>query len=155
MKQSTRIIKKILDDFRCENIINETFQKKENSTFIILNFEFEKFYKYNLSVSDFFKKLTNNKNSLNGRFNNREWWSSLSIDSKNQGFYRYNITHNFVDIVILINSDKKMNELELKSRIKKIIPKFNIEITENNEFTFNQVFNDILSLESGFSLFGT
>ena len=154
MRKTTRIIKKILDEFKSESIINESFINKENSIIISLNFEFKDFYKFNSSVSDFFKKLTNNKNSLTGRMNNREWWLSLSNKRNNEGFYRFNITHNFVRIIIFLTTDKKVNEIELKSRINKITPRFTIEIKKNNKLNFNEFLGDIVSLESGFSLFG-
>ena len=154
MRKTTKVIKKILDDFKTERIISESLVSNDNSIIISLNFEFEDFYKFNLSVSDFFKKLTNNKNTLKGCKNNREWWLSLSNGKSNEGFYRFNITHNSVRIIIFLTTDKRVNEIELKSRIKKITPRFTIEIKKNNELNFDEFLGDIVSLESGFSLFG-
>ena len=154
MRKTTRLIKKILDDYNSEKIISENLSKNKNSVILNLTFDFDTFYRYNLSVSNFFKKLTNNKNSLAGRYNNREWWGSLSLDSKNNGFYRYNITQEFVQIIIFITTDNKINELELKFRIKKIIPKFKLQILENTDINLNEFLGDVFSLESGFSVFG-
>ena len=154
MRRTTRLIKNILDDYNSEKIITENLSKNKNSIILNLMFDFDDFYKYNLSVSHFFKKLTNNKNSLQGKHNNREWWGSLSFDGKNNGFYRYNITRDFVRIIIFITTDEKINELELKFRIKKITPKFNLQILENNDINLNEFLGDIFSLESGFSVFG-
>jgi hypothetical protein len=155
MRKTTRIIKTILDDYNNrEKIISENQSKNKNSIILNLTFDFDTFYKYNLSVSNFFKKLTNNKNTLAGKYNNREWWGSLSIDGKNDGFYRYNITQEFVRIIIFITTDNKINELELKFRIKKIIPKFNLQVFENTNINLNEFLGDVFSLESGFSVFG-
>jgi len=154
MRKTTRLIKKILDEYNSEKIITENLSKNKNSVILNLTFDFDVFYKYNLSVSNFFKKLTNNKNSLEGRYNNREWWGSLSMDGKNDGFYRYNITKEFVRIIIFISTDSKINELELKFRIKKIIPNFKLQVLENSDINLNEFLGDVFSLESGFSVFG-
>ena len=154
MRKTTRLIKKILDEYNSEKIITENLSKNKNSVILNLTFDFDTFYKYNLSVSNFFKKLTNNKNSLAGRYNNREWWGSLSMDGKNDGFYRYNITQEFVRIIIFISTDSKINELELKFRIKKIIPNFKLQVLENSDINLNEFLGDVFSLESGFSVFG-
>jgi hypothetical protein len=154
MRKTTRLIKKILDEYNSEKIITENLSKNKNSVILNLTFDFDTFYKYNMSVSNFFKKLTNNKNSLEGRYNNREWWGSLSIDGKNDGFYRYNITQEFVRIIIFISTDAKINELELKFRIKKIIPNFKLQVLENSDINLNEFLGDVFSLESGFSVFG-
>ena len=154
MRKTTRLIKKILDEYNSEKIISENLSKNKNSVILNLTFDFDAFYKYNLSVSNFFKKLTNNKNSLAGRYNNREWWGSLSMDGKNDGFYRYNITQEFVRIIIFISTDSKINELELKFRIKKIIPNFKLQVLENSDINLNEFLGDVFSLESGFSVFG-
>jgi hypothetical protein len=154
MRKTTKYIKKILDDYNSEQIINENLLQNKNSVILNLTFDFDTFYRYNLSVSNFFKKLTNNKNSLAGRYNNRDWWSSLSEDGKNDGFYRYNITKDFVKIIIFITTDEKINELELKFRIKKIIPNFKLQIVENSDINLNEFMGDVFSLESGFSIFG-
>lgn len=154
MKKTTRLIKQILNDVSSEKIIQENLSKNKNSVIINLIFEFDDFYKYNVSVSDFFKKLTNNKNTLQGKHNNRDWWGSLSFDGKNDGFYRYNITNEFVRVIIFLTSDQKINELELRFRIKKIIPKFKLQLLENNEINLDEFLGDVFSLESGFSVFG-
>ena len=154
MRKTTKYIKKILDDYNSEQIINENLLQNKNSIILNLTFDFDTFYRYNLSVSNFFKKLTNNKNSLAGRYNNRDWWSSLSEEGKNDGFYRYNITKDFVKIIIFITTDEKINELELKFRIKKIIPNFKLQIVENSDINLNEFMGDVFSLESGFSIFG-
>jgi hypothetical protein len=154
MRKTTRVIKNILDDFKTEHLIKENLSKNKNSLILNLTFDFDEFYKYNHSVSNFFKKLTNNKNTLEGKYNNREWWSSLTLDGKNDGFYRYNITNEFVKIIIFLTVDKKINELELRFRIKKIIPKFKLQILENNDINLNEFLGDVFSLESGFSVFG-
>jgi len=153
-EKTTRLIKKILDDVSSEKFIQENLSKNKNSVIINLTFDFDDFYKYNVSVSHFFKKLTNNKNNLQGKYNNRDWWGSLSFDGKNDGFYRYNITRDYVRIIIFLTSDNKINELELRFRIKKITPKFKLQLLENNDINLNEFLGDVFSLESGFSIFG-
>ncbi len=81
------------------------------------------------SPSGFYKLLSNSKSSLPNGLTNRMWWKSL----KPSGFYKYKINRDFVDIMMIISSEKIISELELKSRIKKIGIPLQIDIFNNSD----------------------
>jgi hypothetical protein len=81
---------------------------------------------------------------------NREWFKSLDVD----GFYRYNITRDIVELTMVISTSKKLNELEFKSRVRKILKPLNIVISYNDNYLLNKKFIDVFSIETGMALFG-
>lgn len=123
---------------------------KRNDIIIVLTFSFDTFYKRCFSVSNFFKILTNGKNTLTGMKSNREWFKSLEVD----GFYRYNITRDIVELTMVISTAKKINEVEFKSRVRKIVKPMNIVISYNDKYLLNKKFIDVFSIETGMALFG-
>ena len=123
---------------------------KRNDIIIVLTFSFDTFYKRCYSISNFFKILTNGKNTLTGMKSNREWFKSLDVD----GFYRYNITRDIVELIMVISTSKKLNEVEFKSRVRKIVKPMNIVISYNDKYLLNKKFIDVFSIETGMALFG-
>ena len=123
---------------------------KRNDIIIVLTFSFDTFYKRCYSISNFFKILTNGKNTLTGMKSNREWFKSLDVD----GFYRYNITRDIVELIMVISTSKKLNEVEFKSRVRKIVKPMNIVISYNDKYQLNKKFIDVFSIETGMALFG-
>lgn len=123
---------------------------KRNDIIIVLTFSFDTFYKRCYSISNFFKILTNGKNTLTGMKSNREWFKSLDVD----GFYRYNITRDIVELTMVISTSKKINEVEFKSRVRKIVKPMNIVISYNDKYLLNKKFIDVFSIETGMALFG-
>jgi hypothetical protein len=84
----------------------------------------ENFLKKIRTPSNFYKSVSNSKQTLPNGVTNRKWWNNLKPD----GFYKYKITQNYTDITMVIKSDKLVNELELKMRLKKIGNPINIEV---------------------------
>lgn len=81
---------------------------------------------------------------------NREWFKSLHSN----GFYRYVITHDIVEITIVFRTEEKIDEDEFKTRVEKIIKPLDIVVGYNNKYLFDKKFIDVLSLETGMELFG-
>ena len=148
MKSTTKKIELLVKEINQLDTANKN--DKRNDIIIVLTFSFDTFYKRCFSVSNFFKILTNGKNTLTGMKSNREWFKSLDVD----GFYRYNITRDIVELIMVISTSKKMNELEFKSRVRKIIKPLNVVISYNDNYLLNKKFIDVFSIETGMALFG-
>ena len=52
------------------------------------------------------------------------------------------------------STSKKMNELEFRSRVRKIIKPLNVVISYNDNYLLNKKFIDVFSIETGMALFG-
>ena len=148
MKNTTKKIELLVNEINKLDTPKEIAE--QNNIIIVLTFSFETFYKRCYSISNFFKILTNGKNTLSGMKCNRDWFKSLGVD----GFYRYNITRDIVELTMVISTTKKMNELEFKSRVVKIAKPLNIVIGYNDKYLLNKKFIDVVSLETGMALFG-
>ncbi len=148
MKNTTKKIELLVNEI---NQLNEkNSQTQRNDIIIVLTFSFDTFFRRCSSISNFFKILTNGKNTLTGMRCNRDWFKSLDVD----GFYRYNITRDIVELIMVITTSKKINELEFKSRVAKIAKPLNIVIGYNDKYLLNKKFIDVFSLETGMALFG-
>lgn len=103
------------------------------------------------SVSNLYKILSNGKNTLLGLGTNRDFWGKNNCE----GIYFYEYTMNDIDVMFFISSEKKVNQLELKSRINKILKPTLMEVITNDTSVFSNYFNDKSVLESGFQFFGS
>ena len=144
---------------RIQSILNEYVEEKnekeQNSEFefkyiMTISTSSSTFYKKNKSMSDFYKKLSNSKIGLCGNKNNREWWNNYEPN----GFYFYSESNDFVEIKMLIQTHKKMNEIEFKARVKKLIYPCQIEISLNDKLKFEKTFSEIFRINSGMQVFG-
>ena len=110
-------------------VLNE-FKKQQdeiNSKYwysITITFATETFYRKLNGVSSFYKKLANSKAKLLGLPSNREWWKSL----RPSGFYDFTPKKDVVVLSYVIETKSKLNQLEFKSRVKKIVPFIEISI---------------------------
>jgi len=98
-----------------------------------------------------FKILSNGKNTLMGMGTNRDFWSR----HKCNGLYFTEIRKDTIDLFFLISSERRINELEIKSRITKILKPATMEITYNDPLVFKEYFTDDIVFESGFQFFGS
>ena len=108
---------------------------KNHLTIFRVKYLTENFLKKIKTPSNFYKSVSNSKQTLpNGR-TNRMWWKNLKPD----GYYKYKINQSYTEITMVIKSEKLVNELELKMRLKKIgnpidvevyRPDNNVELTE-------------------------
>ena len=108
------------------------------------------FYKQNKSMSEFYKKLSNSKVGLRGNKNNREWWNYYEPN----GFYFFSESNEVVEVKMMLQTHKKLNELEFKSRVKRLLYPCQIEISLNDKLKFETTFSEIFRVNSGMQVFG-
>ena len=134
-----------------EDILSNVHLKDESKNYYVIHLTFEKlsFFKKHKSISNFFKVLTNGKNSLGTLGTNRNWWSNV----KGSGFYRVDTTSTTINMVIYLESIIKINEIEFRYRVKKITPSVVINFMENCSYYVDEN-HDRLVGESTLELFG-
>ncbi len=144
MNKLTQRIKSVLDEKKSEKT------RKNDYCIIQLTFDIEDFYRKCDTIGEFLKKLRNNKNSLSPNLpNNRVFFK---IIGKN-GLYHSTIYTDKVEINIFLELNKKFNELEMKSRISKIIKPTKIEISFNDDEILKQTFKSNFVVSS-WGIFG-
>ena len=147
MNKINQRIKSILEEIKKEQGVKT---KKKYYCIIQLTFDIKDFYRKCDTIGEFLKKLRNNKNSLSPNLpNNRVFFN---IIGKN-GLYHSNIHTDKVEINIFLELNKKFNELEMKSRISKIIKPSKIEISFNDDEILKQTFKSNFVVSS-WGLFG-
>lgn len=121
---------------RIKSLLNEYKEQQENKHWyaITITFSTETFYRFVYSVSEFYKKISNSKTSLPGNPTNREWWQKLDPN----GFYDFTPNKETIVLSFIMETKVKLNETELKARVKKIVPylDINIKTKEQDEFEF-------------------
>ena len=118
-------IKSILNELKEQQGINQ----RKHWYVVTITYSTETFYRHLNSVSEFYKRLSNSKTSLTGNPSNRDWWKDLSPN----GFYDFTPNKDVAVLSFVLETKKKINELELKSRIKKIAPYLEIYIGNKNQ----------------------
>jgi hypothetical protein len=130
----------------------ENYQKdKTNSNFVlaVISYKTQDFFKYNRSISKFYQKLTNSKSAVS-KLTNREWFKNIE-----NGFYKYQVTPDTTIIYLAFEPIKKLKELDLKTRIKKIKPfPESIFIGINDFQLLNRYFIKFFDYNSGVEVFG-
>jgi hypothetical protein len=122
---------------------------KLNIVLIILKYKTEDFFKYNKSISKFYQKLSNSKSAV-GKISNRKWFEKID-----NGFYKYSVTPDTTTLYIAMESKKKLNELDLKMRIKKIKPNpIEMEVGFNDFELLEKYFFNLFDYNSGIEVFG-
>ena len=119
---------------KIKSILKELKEQQEiNSTklwyVVTITFSTETFYRSLRSVSEFYQKISNSKATLVGHPSNREWWKDLNPS----GFYDFTPNKDITVLSFVLVTKKKINELELKSRIKKIAPYLEIFIVNKSQ----------------------
>lgn len=142
MTKKEERIKVILDNYKN----NKT---KPDFVLIVLNYKTSGFFKYNQSISKFYQKITNSKSAV-GKLSNREWFKNIK-----NGFYKYQVNPETTTIYLAFEPKKQINELDLKTRIKKIkpFPDF-IEIGLNDFELLEKYFFNLFDYNSGVEVFG-
>lgn len=127
----------------------ESIVLNKNKLVIELKFDRNYFDTHIKSPSNFYKILSNSKSSLpNGR-TNRNWWKSI----KPSGFYKYKSDSDFTEIILILTSERQINELELKCRIKKIGTPIHFNVTYDNTDLFT-ILSDKNKNREGIEKFG-
>lgn len=91
---------------------------------ISIAFENSTYFRRLNNINDLYVRLSNSKSSLTSLLNNRFWWKKLMPS----GIYHPILTDDNLVINFIMTTDSKINELELKSRVKKICPYVSIKI---------------------------
>lgn len=121
---------------RIKSLLNEYKEQQSNRFWytITITFSTESFYRFVYSISEFYKRLSNSKTALPGNPTNREWWQKLDPN----GFYDFTPNKETIVLSFVMETKVKLNETELKARIKKIVPylDINIKTKEQDEFEF-------------------
>ena len=142
MTKKEERIKVILENYKNKNI-------KHDFVLIVLHYKTSEFFKYNLSISKFYQKITNSKSAV-GKLSNRDWFKNIK-----NGFYKYQVSPETTTIYISLEPKKTINELDLKTRIKKIKPFADvIEIGLNDFDLLNKYFFNLFDYNSGVEVFG-
>ena len=109
MTKKEEIIKVILENYKNKDT-------KADFVLIVLTYKTSEFFKYNQSISKFYQKITNSKSAV-GKLSNRDWFKNIS-----NGFYKYQVNPEITTIYLAFEPKKQINELDLKTRIKKVKP---------------------------------
>jgi hypothetical protein len=121
---------------RIKSLLNEIKEQQNGQSkhwyVITITYSTETFYRRLNSVSDFYKRLSNSKATLVGHPSNREFWKELDPS----GFYDFTPNKDIVVLSLVLETKKKINELEFKSRIKKIAPYIEIYIGAKTQKDF-------------------
>lgn len=141
-KKQTEIIKVLV-----ENLKNSKNDKP--FTLVILDYDSKEFFDKNFSISKWFQKLSNSK-STTSRITNREWFKNVA-----SGFYKYSITPDRTQLILVLTTYKPILELDLKVRIQKIKPSpINMVIGIEDWELFNQYFRTLFDIRTGTETFG-
>ena len=142
MTKKEERIKVILDNYKNKNT-------KPDFVLIVLHYKTSEFFKYNLTISKFYQKITNSKSSV-GKLSNREWFKNIR-----NGFYKYQVSPETTTIYLAFEPKKQINELDLKTRIKKVKPFPDvIEIGLNDFDLLDKYFFNLFDYNSGVEVFG-
>ena len=142
MKIKEERIKVILDDYKNN-------PDKSNFVLIVLNYNTQDFFKYNKSISKYYQKLTNSKSAV-GRLSNREWFKNID-----NGFYKFDENPEKTTVYICLEPIRKLSELDLKTRIRKIKPyPVVMEIGFNDYDLLNKYYFNLFDYKSGVEVFG-
>jgi hypothetical protein len=135
-------IKVILDDYKNN-------PEKSNFVLIVLKYNTQDFFKYNKSISKFYQKLTNSKSAV-GNLSNREWFKNIE-----NGFYKFDENPDQIIVYICFQPKRKLSELDLKTRVKKIKPyPVEMEIGFNNYDLLNKYYFNLFDYKWGVEVFG-
>ena len=142
MTKKEERIKVILDNYKNKDT-------KADFVLIVLNYKTSEFFKYNLTISKFYQKITNSKSAV-GKLSNREWFKNIR-----NGFYKYQVSPETTTIYLAFEPKKQINELDLKTRIKKIKPfPDEIEIGVNDFELLDKYFYSLFDYNTGVEVFG-
>lgn len=125
---------------RIKSLLNEYKEQQLNKHWYVIRITFstDTFYRRVISVSYLYKKLSNSKTRLTGNTSNRDWWKKLSP----KGFYDFKPNNKTIQITFVMETKSKLNELEFKARVKKIIPylEIGIKTKDQKDFEFELAF---------------
>jgi hypothetical protein len=86
--------------------------------FISIVFENSTYFRKLNAINNFYVRLSNSKANLTGLTSNRNWWKRIAPT----GIYEPILTENNLVLNFIMTTETLINELEFKSRVKKICP---------------------------------
>ena len=92
---------------------------------ILIVFDNSTYFRRLNNINDIYKRLSNSKSSITGHPNNRFWWKKIMPS----GIYETVLTDEHLVLNFIMTTNSKLNELEFKSRVKKICPYVSIKIS--------------------------
>jgi hypothetical protein len=103
------------------------------------------------NINDIYKRLSNSKSSITGHPNNRLWWKKIMPS----GIYEPVLTEEHLVLNFIMTTNSKLNELELKSRVKKICPYVSIKISYQEKVELDKLSSsNYFSYRQNIELFG-
>lgn len=142
MTKKEERIKVILNNYKFKDT-------KADFVLIVLTYKTSEFFKYNRTISKFYQKLTNSKSAV-GKLSNREWFKNIK-----NGFYKFQVNPETTTIYISLEPKKLINELDLKTRIKKIKPfPDKIYVGINDFDLLEKYFFNLFDYNTGVEVFG-
>jgi hypothetical protein len=118
---------------------------------ISIEFENSTYFKKLNAINNFYVKLSNSKANLMGLTSNRNWWKRLAPT----GIYEPILTENNLVLNFIMTTEALINELEFKSRVKKICPYVSIKIGYREREELEKIkSNNYFSYQQNIELFG-
>jgi hypothetical protein len=103
------------------------------------------------NINDIYKRLSNSKSSITGHPNNRFWWKKIMPS----GIYETVLTDEHLVLNFIMTTKSKLNDLELKSRVKKICPYVSIKISYQGKEELDKLSSsNYFSYRQNIELFG-
>jgi hypothetical protein len=125
---------------RIKSLLSEYREQQSNRYWytITITFSTETFYRRVNSISELYKRLSNSKTALPGNPTNRTWWQKLDPN----GFYDFTPNKETIVLSLVMETKSKLNEIEFKARVKKIVPylEINIASKDQKDFEFELAF---------------
>jgi hypothetical protein len=126
---------------------------QNNSHWYMINIVFDAstYFRRLNHINDFYRRISNSKSSLTGLQTNRSWWKRITPT----GIYEPILTDEALVLNFIMTTDSKLNELEFKSRAKKICPYISLTIGYQEKTELEKVVaNNYFSYRQNIELFG-
>ena len=135
--------------YKIKSFINN-LENNKHWYLISIAYENSTYFRRLNNINDLYVRLSNSKSSIIGQINNRLWWKKI-IPS---GVYQPILTEKNLILNFIMTTDIKINELEFKSRVKKICPYILIKIGYQEREEFDKLVNTYFSYQQNIELFG-
>jgi hypothetical protein len=136
--------------FKIKSFINNL--DNNNHWYIIsIAYENSTYFRRLNNINDLYVRLSNSKSSITSLLNNRLWWKKIMPS----GIYESVLTDEHLVLNFIMTTKSKLNELELKSRVKKICPYISIKICYQEKEELDKLAsNSYFSFRQNIQLFG-
>jgi hypothetical protein len=126
-------------------------ENKNHWYIILIVFDNSTYFRRLNNINDIYKRLSNSKSSITGHPNNRFWWKKIMPS----GIYEPILTDEHLVLNFIMTTKSKLNELELKSRVKKICPYVSIKISYQEKEELDKLSSsNYFSYRQNIELFG-